>query len=324
VGATTNPIIVTHVLGKEMHLWSERIDEMIAENSTASEIDLTWRLIEEMGCKGAERLLPVFEREEGRKGRISIQTHPKHFRNADLMVEQAVRLASLAPNIQVKIPVTRAGVLAIEEATAIGVNINATVCFTVAQSVAVALAVERGLDRYAKAGGDVARMAPVCTIMVGRLDDWIKVDSEKREVILDPGYLEWPGVAVMKEAYRLYRERGYRSRLLVAAFRNHFHWSQFIGGDVVLSIPYAWQLRYNASDVEVRDRMDEPVPEKILQTLLSKFPEFRMAYEENGLTVEQFDEYGATRRTLRSFIQGYENLLGMMRDKMLPNPDMAS
>ncbi len=62
------------------------------------------------------------------------------------MVEQAVKINSLAPNMQVKIPASAAGVEAMEEATYRGISINATVSFTVAQAVAVAEAVERGLN----------------------------------------------------------------------------------------------------------------------------------------------------------------------------------
>ena len=74
-------------------------------------------------------------------------------------MEQAVHFNGLAPNIQVKIPVTAAGIVAIEEATRLGVNINATVSFTLPQAIAVAEAVERGLDRRAKEGHDVVRDA---------------------------------------------------------------------------------------------------------------------------------------------------------------------
>ena len=62
------------------------------------------------------------------------------------MVAQAVRFSQLAPNMIVKIPATSAGIPAIEEATYRGVSINATVSFTPPQCVAVAEAVERGLE----------------------------------------------------------------------------------------------------------------------------------------------------------------------------------
>src|SRR5512146_832642 len=126
VGATSNPTIVHNVLKKEMHLWKDRIYAIIRENPTWDEEQITWKLIEEMAVKGAELLLPIFEREQGSKGRLSIQTNPQFYRNTDAILKQAVHFAGLAPNMQVKIPVTKAGIPAIEEATYQGVNINAT------------------------------------------------------------------------------------------------------------------------------------------------------------------------------------------------------
>jgi transaldolase len=237
------------------------------------------------------------------------------------MADQAAHFHTLAPNMQVKIPATRAGIKAIEEATARGVNINATVSFTVPQALAVAEAVERGLKKREADGHDTSGMSPVCTIMVGRTDDWIKVVADKDHIITDPGYLEWCGVATFKRAYEIYQEKGYRSRLLAAAYRNHLHWSEFIGGDVVLTIPYKWQKRFNASDVEVKPRMQDPVDQKIIDELLKKFVEFRKSYEPEGMTVDEFDDFGGTRRTLRAFIGGYEYLLGVIRDFMMPDPD---
>jgi transaldolase len=157
--------------------------------------------------------------------------------------------------------------------------------------------------------------------MVGRLDDSLKFVAEQENITIDPGYLEWAGVAVFKKAYQIFRERGYRIRLLSAAFRNHMHWSEFIGGDVVISPPYTWQLRYNASDIEVRPRIDKPVEPRIVEELSKKFVDFRRAYIHDGLSIEEFDSFSATRRTLRQFIAGCYELNGIVRDFMLPNPD---
>jgi len=321
VGATCNPLIVLYVLNKEMHLWKDRIHELIKEMPTATEDEIGLRLVEEISIKGAELLKPVFDKQKGKNGRLSIQTDPRFYRNTEAIVEQAVHFSQLAPNMIVKIPVTKAGIPAFEEATYRGVSVNATVCFTVPQCIAVAEAVERGLRRREKEGKDISTMGPVCTIMVGRTDDWLKVVANKEGIITDPGYLEWAGVAVFKRTYKIFKERGYRIRLLSAAFRNHMHWSEFIGGDVVISPPYKWQLRYNASDVEVIPRIDKPVEPKIVEELLKKFVEFRKAYEEDGLKPEEFDGYGATVRTIRGFSQGCHDLAVLIRDFMLPNPD---
>ena len=321
VGATSNPTIVLEVLNKEMQLWRERIAEMIAERPIATEDELTWQLIEEMAVKASELLRPVFERESGRKGRLSIQTNPKYYRDSARITEQAVRFAALAPNMQVKAPVTRAGVQAIEEATAVGVNINATVCFTVPQALAVAEAVERGLRRREQKGGDTSAMTPVCTIMVGRLDDWLQVHAEKERILLTPGVVNWAGIACIKKAYAIYQERGYRTRLLAAAYRHHLHWSELIGGDIVLTIPYKWQQLFNASDIEVVPRFDDEVSPEIISELYEKLPDFRRAYDADGMTVEEFNSFGATARTLRSFIGSYQDLVAVTRDFMVPNPD---
>jgi transaldolase len=321
VGATCNPSIAVSVLKKEMPLWKPRIQALAASHPQSTEDEIAWMIVEEISVNGARLLKPIFDREKGRNGRLSIQTDPRTYRNSVAILAQAIRFSQLAPNMIVKIAATRAGIVAIEEATYRGISINATVSFTLPQAIAVAEAVERGLKRREAEGLEIATMGPVCTLMVGRLDDWLKVVMEKKQLSIDPGYLEWAGVAVFKKAYKLYRERGYRLRLLSAAFRNHMHWSEFIGGDVVISPPCAWQRRYNASDIEVIPRMDNPVDAKIVDTLLKKFPDFERAYTENGLSHEEFDTFGSTRRTLRQFIAACVEINGIIRDVVLPNPD---
>jgi transaldolase len=195
------------------------------------------------------------------------------------------------------------------------------VSFTLPQCIAVAEAVERGLSRRESEGRDIGSMGPVCTIMVGRLDDWLKMVMERQGITTDPGYLEWAGVAVFKKAYGIFRQRGYRIRLLSAAFRNHMHWSEFIGADAVVSPTYAWQRRINAGDIEVRPRIDDPVDAKVVDELLTHFPDFRRAYSEDGLSVDEFDRFGATRRTLRQFCAACGDLNAFVRNTMIPDPD---
>jgi transaldolase len=320
VGATTNPAIVLAVLRKEFDVWKPKLRQLIADNPTANEEAIAWKLIEEMGLRGAEMLLPVFERERGLKGRLSMQTNPVNYMDASKLVEHAVHLSGLARNIQVKIPVTAAGVAAIEEATRLGVNINATVNFTLPQAIAVAEAVERGLDRRAKEGHDVSAMRPVCTIMIGRTDDFLKLVAKRDAIVITPGHLDWGGIAVIKKAYGIFKARGYRARLLAAAYRHHMHWSELIGGDLILTIPHEWQVLFNNSDIEVKPRIDDAVDPAVIAELYRKFPDFRRAYDENGLSVAEFDRYGATIRTLRSFIEAYRDLTAVVRDAMLPPP----
>jgi len=100
------------------------------------------------------------------------------------------------------------------------------------------------------------------------------------------------------------------------------HWSELIGGDVVISPPYSWQVRFNQSDIEVVSRIDGPVAPEVVEDLGKKFADFRRAYSESGISIAEFDSFGPTRRTLRQFIGACHDLDGVVRDIMLPNPDV--
>jgi transaldolase len=320
-GATSNPTIVLDVLRKERERWEPRVVELSSAHPSWSETDLSWAVVDEMAVRGAAALLPVFERTGGRSGRLSVQVNPAEHRNPDRMVEQAARLAGLAPNIQVKFPVTATGLMGIEDATARGINITATVSFTLPQALAAAEAVERGLDRFAAAGGDATSMSPIVVLMIGRLDDWMKVVVERDRLAVHPDAPNWAGIAVFKRTYGQFRERGYRSRLLAAAYRHRLHWTELVGGDVSLTIPHPWQVRFNASGIVPEPRMDVAVEPRLIDELLERIPDFRVAYEPDGMSVEAFESFGATARTLRAFVSSYHDLQEAVRDLVLPDPD---
>ena len=128
---------------------------------------------------------------------------------------------------------------------------------------------------------------------------------------------------MFKKTYRLFQERGYRIRLLSAAFRNHMHWSELIGGDVVISPPHVWQKRFNKSGIIVTPRIDAPVAPDVLAAL-EKFEDYRRASTERGLSRDEFDTFPPTRRTLRQFIAACHDLDAQVRELMLPNPDGGS
>jgi transaldolase len=319
-GATCNPVIALAALRSDLPRWQRRIREYAGDHPTASESHIGWAMVEELSVEAAALLFDTFTQHGGRNGRLSVQTDPRLHRDTDALVAQALQFHSLAPNIIVKMPATEPGIRAMEEATYRGVSINATVSFTVPQAVAVAEAIERGLERRETEGLAVADMGSVCTIMVGRLDDWLKTVALREVVTVDPGILEWSGVAVFKRAYQIFRERGYRTRLLSAAFRNHMHWSELVGGDVVISPPFEWQVRLNASGIEPLSRIDQPVNDDILSELYGNFSEFRRAYDPDGMAVDEFESFGATRRTLRQFLAACADLESVVRDVLLPDP----
>ena len=193
-----------------------------------------------------------------------------------------------------------------------------------AQALAAGAAIERGLERAAAAGIDTAGGVPVCSLMVGRLDDWLRVLVERDDIALHPDAPNWAGIAVFKRAYALYRERGYRTRLLAAAYRSRLHWTELVGGDVILTLPHAWQVRFNASGIAPVERIEVPVAPWLIDELLARVPDFARAYEPDGLAPADFAAFGPAARTLRSFIASYHDLQAAVRDIVLPNPDVRA
>jgi transaldolase len=318
VGATCNPVIAYTCIKNDLETWVPRLRELAAEFPTAGESELGWKAVEELSLAAAKLLEPAFEASGGRNGRLSMQTDPRFHRDKAALVEQAVAFSNLAKNIIVKIPATATGIEAMEEAVYRGVSINATVSFTVPQAIAVAEAIERGLDRRTADGIENHEFGHVVTIMGGRLDDWLKATAKRDKILIDPGYFEWAGVAALKKAHHLFVERGYRSRVLSAAFRNHLQWSELVGGDLVVSPPFQWQVDINANEIPAENRIDVPVDPEIIATLRAKVPDFNRAYDVDGMTAPEFEHFGATVTTLRQFLDADAQLDALVRDVLIP------
>ena len=320
VGATCNPVIAYAAISRHLDLWAPRIAEIAREHPAWSESEIGWRAVEELSIQAAALLEPAFRESGGRNGRLSIQTDPRLHRNADALVEQAVHFSQLAQNIVVKLPATAVGIQAIEEATYRGVSVNVTVSFTVPQAIAAAEAIERGLDRRAAEGLPEREFGSVVTIMGGRLDDWLKQVADRERILLPPGYLDWAGIAVLKRAYGIFQERQYRARLLAAAFRSALQWSELLGGDLVISPPFDWQLRINENELSVESRIDMPVDEKIVALLCRAAPGLPPRLRARRNDPGRVQDFGATRTTLRQFLEADAKLDALVRDVLVPIP----
>src|SRR5258706_6229272 len=123
--------------------------------------------------------------------------------------------------------------------------------------------------------------------MIGRLDDWMKAIAERDDIAIDPAAANWAGLAVFKRAAAMFRERGYRTRLVAAAYRHRLHWTELIGGDVILTMPHSWQVRFNGSGIAPESRIDEPVDPALIADLSMRIPDFVQAYEPDGLSIAE-------------------------------------
>jgi transaldolase len=317
VGGTSNPVIVSQAAKANPQLCLPILERLMVEHPSATEDDLAWKLIHTLGRETAKQLLPVYQATKGVKGFLSMQVNPKFYPNRDLMVAQAVELASLAPNIAIKAPANDVGIAAMEEMTARGIRVNATVSFSVAQALAVSAALERGLKRAKAAGINADAIHPYITIMIGRVDDQLKRVAEAEKIATTPGAIDWAGIAVFKQAHRLFLTGGRPGTLLAAAYRHEGHWSQIIGREVLQTVPYTWWTKFNVSVIEPRLTIDDPVDGAILTELRAKFPDFIKAYDADGMAPAEFVRYGATVHTLQQFLGGYADLVAFVRSAMI-------
>ena len=313
VGGTSNPVIVAQTAQAHPELCLPILEELIGRNPHDTEDDLAWKLIHALGRQSARQLLPVYEATKGAKGFLSMQVNAKYYRNRDLMVAQAVELSALAPNIAIKAPATEIGIAAMEEMTARGIRVNATISFSVAQALAVSAALECGLKRARAAGRNADAVRPYITLMIGRVDDHLKRVAEKSGITTSPGLLDWAGIAVFKHAHRLFKSSGRPGTLLAAAYRHEGHWAELIGPDVLQTIPYTWWKKFNDSPRVPALTLDRPVADAILTELRGKFPDFIKAHDADGLAPADFVHYGATVNTLNQFLGGYADLVAFVR-----------
>ncbi|GAB5559840.1 MAG: hypothetical protein SynsKO_14870 [Synoicihabitans sp.] len=309
-GATSNPVIVETVVSANQERWLAVVRRLAQAQPDASAEKITWELIHEMGRQAAEILRPVYESSEGARGYLSLQVNPEFSGDSEAMFDQAVQLAGLAPNIAIKLPTTQRGLGVAERLVARGIPVNTTVSFSVAQAIAAAEAIERGLTQFAANGGDPTTVHPYVTIMVGRVGDYLGRIAEQRDDLeFDPELLVCSGVWVFRRAAAIFADRGFSATLLSAAYRHELQWSQIVGPDVLQSIPYAWWKTFQHAEVEVCNNVSEPADETQVAELRRLFPEYDLVFEPSGLALEDFEAFEATQTTFSQFCGGYRKLV---------------
>ena len=318
-GITTSPTWVGHMLCDEYEAQTPLLRRMIAENPSADEREIAWKWTLEMGRQRSRCMLPEWEKGDPRRGRFAIQVSVYDYRSAERMLRMAEEVHALGPNMQAKIPCTAAGIAAMEEATYRGVSVMATLCFSADQALAAAEAMERGLARREAEGLETRSINPVCAVLLGMQEDWLRRYADAANRVLDPEAFTFAGEAVAKQVYTLYRQRGFRTRVLVAYYRHHRHWSAFMGGDLIMTIPWKWQRRFEACDVPIADNIGVPVPGRFMDQLMRLEP-FAQAMTPGSLCVADFDAFPPVILTLRYFTDVYEKGVLLLRDLMLPEP----
>src|SRR5438445_840873 len=203
VGATSNPTIFQKAMTGG-GAYDEQLHELAARGKSAEAS--FWVLAEQDVSDACDAFRPIWERTSGRDGFVSLEVDPRLAYDTLGTFREAMRLHDAVErrNLFVKIPATKPGLGAIEDAIAKGRSINVTLIFSLRRYAQVAEAYTRGLERLTAEGGDPRAVASVASFFVSRIDT--EADRRLEEI---GGHDELKGklaVANAKLAYNHYQE----------------------------------------------------------------------------------------------------------------------
>jgi transaldolase len=330
-GVTTNPPLSLAALRDDPARWIAWLRAYRQSHSEADEEQAFWAVYKEVVRNGAAALTPLHEASGYRYGHISAQVDPRHLHDAGQMLTEAVDLARIAPNVMIKVPGTTEGMTVLQELTARGIATNTTLAYTVSQFVAAAEHVQAGLLEARAAGVDLTHWRSVVTDMCVRWENAPEFDASAAEhgVELTPEDKRWGGVAIFKQALRVFRQRAYPSKMLLCSIRvgpevdgvqRCWHIEHAAGAEAVFTLPpvFLTDFLHVCDGLSFQSRAAEPAPPDRMAKL-SAVPYFQAAHDPAGIPVEEFNDIPSLRSTAREFGGATEKMVAFVRENLPAN-----
>jgi transaldolase len=211
-GVTANPTIFAKAL-ESSDAYADDVAARLARGQDAESV--LWDMLVEDVQAAADVFRPVFDREHGGDGFVSIEVSPEIAGDPDATIAAArnLRERTARPNVMVKIPATPAGLPAIQAMIAEGANINVTLIFAIERYVKVVEAFLAGLEQHRAAGSDLSRVHSVASFFVSRIDTKVDAQLEAKMEHADgptrrelQGLLGRAAIANAKLAYELFSQ----------------------------------------------------------------------------------------------------------------------
>lgn len=327
-GVTTNPPLSYHAIQDNPQRWSTWVADYFTRHPNLDATKVAWELYKEIVRLGALEYLPVFEHSDYAYGHLSAQVNPYTFFETEEMVSQALELKSLGPNIAIKIPGSYEGVQAIRKLTSLGVSTNCTSGYTVPQFIAVADAVQAGLLEARRNGVDLTGWRSVVTFMSARWESTKEFAEQALQagVNLSPEDMRWASIAIFKNAYRIFRQHAYPSKLLICSLRlgplvdgqmRCWHVEETAGGRTIYTLPpsFLTELLTQAGHLKFEARIRDELPSEVLSRL-QQVPYFTSSFEPDGLDPLDFDRIPALLNTWEEFKAAMDKIVAFTTDAM--------
>jgi transaldolase len=327
-GVTTNPPLSLQVIKSRESFVAQLVDELIEKNPCVDKETLFWMTYKEIVRQGAAMYLGVFERSQYRYGYLSGQVDPRVLKDKEKMIAQALELASLSPNVMIKVPGSKEGYEVIKVLTSKGISTNNTLTFVLPQLMACAKAVKEGLEIAKRDGVDLTRWRSVITHMTARYGDLgeLRRDAKSLNIELSEADVRWAELAIFKKAYRFVKEGSYPSKMLICSMRispilngkkHCWHLEKLAGGDIVFTCPptFIEAVLESMDKTEFRPQIGEDVPRSVLDKLM-RIPYFEKAYQEDGLTPDEFNMHPALVATANEFSKATEGMVDFVAKRL--------
>ena len=310
MGCTQNPSytwkMLNHETGKENAL--ALLDETLKESDNDNEVEC---ILQRKLVKGiAEKFMSVYERTNGTHGYVSIQGDPIHEEDPQVIIDEGRKNRAMSPNIMIKIPATKAGLEAMGVLIAEDTPLNATEVMGISQAIDVC-------EMYAKITAKTKKK-PVMyySLITGIYDEWLAKEVAEQGIDISPDVLYQAGMIIAKKTYSLIHDRGYELGFIGGGVRGLHHFTEMVGGDVCITMNWQGHAEELLKlDQPVVSRLFNPVQDHVLDELLAKVPAFVQAYMENGLSLDEYEEYGPVEYFRQMFVSAWENSLDIIKQR---------
>ena len=227
-----------------------------------------------------------------------MQDDPRRDEDADLIIKSTLRHAKVAPNYMAKIPVIESGMEAMARLVELDIPLCATECFSIAQAVAMC---EVYNEASAKSGKSPEFYM---THITGIYDEEIQAQVTQQGIDIDPDILKQAGTIVMRKQYR-----GYPTTMLGGGARGTHHFTEWVGGDAHVTINWSTFEELFELDPPIANRIDTVDSDDAINELRAKIPDFRRAYDDDGLSPPEFADFAPLLRFRNNFIDGCDAVL---------------
>jgi len=245
----------------------------------------------------------VYEKSSKANGYVTIQDDPRRDDNPDNIINAALRHSKTGPNYMAKIPVTDSGLESIKELAKKGIPICATEVFSISQAVCVC-------ELYERITCETGKFPPFyVTHITGIFDQFLGQVVENEHIDISPEALFYAGCAIAKKEYHIIKDRGYKATLLGGGARGTQHFTEMVGGDIHITLNWSTVQELINMDIPIVNRMDSEVSQGLVEELSDKLVDFRRAYEDAGLSVDEFADFGPVQLFRSMFMDGYTHLL---------------